>query len=476
MAESRLNKRKPVIKGYEKILEDDYVEAVQEGESIYGLCEIEGIRYPYQEDVLICSSQTVAELPGFSDENIRLIFAETFAELQKKWGAADYMGATCCSVTAWKNNNQITIWTANLGDSAAFLIVFDKNGKFREAKQLTELHDLASEAELNRFKQLNIKHKIRDRSGKIRNVPLNDYIQLTGRLPTGINVSRGFGDIDSEEYGFSHKPDIVKHEFNLNKGDKAFVIAACDGLTEEILPTAADIARVVSKHQNKPLEEIAEALVNAAFNEGSNIKDDNGETRWDCSTDNISTGIFIPGEQAASITVLDGHGGCYKGYNLKFMNYNAGKLTKNIAMAFYPALDVKIKMLTAIANLLMRMNAIRDSLPKKKDIDNLIRQIEVILNSDAPIISKFLSSMQTIDDAYMKEQKSYTRPSFRRKKNVLDFINKLDNADPKFQYARILKELKAIFPDAANRPLPRPVKPPQKAKREEKKPSRQKKK
>lgn len=286
-------KRQPNIENYtahKPYKEHDYVELRHEGGMTFGICEIEGIRYKEQEDAIILTTKEVAILPTLPPSIIHSAFKKTFSLIQETYGQVDYLGTTCCSVTAWldKRKGKIITWTANLGDSSAFLIIIDKTGKIQKAESLHPLHDTCG-------------------------ILNKDHRRLT----------RGFGDIHSEARGFSHHPDIFHAETPFFKDDEVWIVVACDGLTECNKVTANGIGQIISLNYDKSPENIAEALVNTAYHQGRG------------STDNISVGVFEVSEIPASLTVFDGHGGLYRGKKEELKGLRATLLVKNISEHFY---------------------------------------------------------------------------------------------------------------------------------------------
>ena len=331
---------KPLIEGYEKKKEADFHETRNDGQNKYGLCEIEGIRYEFQEDAMATSSdQGVAALPQLTDEQIEASYNSTFEELQTTFGQQQTSGATCCSASAWINeHNEVTTWTANLGDSAAYLVIIKPDGK-SETIELNKLHNPGAQDELERLKSISMT----DRATR-KQISVEEYVQKDldkggqGRLPGSLAVSRAFGDQDSENYGLSHKPEIKKQTFKLERGDTAFLIVACDGLTEKALKSA-DLGPIVAENHEKSQDKIAEALVNAAYNKGTKTKGADGTVDYSGSTDNISCGIFQIGRNPGSITVLDGHGAIDVDSKTNQKYSPAAKLSKDIATNFYSTLQ-----------------------------------------------------------------------------------------------------------------------------------------
>jgi serine/threonine protein phosphatase PrpC len=338
-------KRKPKIIGnynkQQKNTNEDYVE-IKDGK--YGLCEIEGIGYNRQEDALITAPENMLEILRIMDDNaIKDSYLEAFEEIQKMKGNIDLMGTTCCSAAAWMepqigrgDNSKRNVKTliTNLGDSAAYLVVI-KNDSYH-TYELHSLHNPNTAKEQQRIAN----QAFKDENHKKR---VLDSIKREGKLPppSRLGVSRAFGDIDCEQDGVSHIPDIENNNITLDEGETAYLVCGCDGLVETALKPN-DLGRIVCQNRHKTLDLIAEALVNAAFNEGRNHQNPERLSQYvdEGSTDNISVGIFEVSEKAVlSITTLDGHGGLYSGNLPGYTDkYSAGQLSKEIGEIFYPTL------------------------------------------------------------------------------------------------------------------------------------------
>jgi serine/threonine protein phosphatase PrpC len=312
--------RKPEIKGYKSDeYFDDYVKEITDGDTKYGLCRImggiPGHQRDWQQDVMTTSSRDgVAIIKDVDDFWTEVAYREAFAEIQKNYANVAEKGTTCCLVTAWLKPNpnglhELTIWTANLGDSAAYLVLIDKDDNYATTL-LNTLHGPNSEEELARLKKIKTKY---DYLGK--KYQLIDYVTKKRRLPTSVNVFRGFGDCDSEPWGYIHDPEIKKHIYKLPQGTTAHIIVGSDGLVERG-QNFHNLGKIVHRNKGQSPGKTAETMVDAAYHEGV-----------EGSTDNTSAGIFEVNTTPASMTVFDGHG------------YGAEELTPAISKIFYSTLQ-----------------------------------------------------------------------------------------------------------------------------------------
>lgn len=112
------------------------------------------------------------------------------------------------------------VCTANVGDSNVFVAIMSPKEPFVTVRRLTqELHSVGAAKESARIKAAG--HNVSYFPG--------DVPRLDGKLA----LSRSMGDEHSEYKGF-HDPDIYIDTIDIPPGGKAFVINACDGLTEAI--------------------------------------------------------------------------------------------------------------------------------------------------------------------------------------------------------------------------------------------------
>lgn len=263
-----------------------------------GLVELWGHRET-QEDSYALGQIKAADFTALSSDTIKKIHADTVAFLSEWILLSDitlreYMGknesisgSTQCSVLIAKNK----IYTTSLGDSAAYLCCLDQNANVSEFRRLnTLLHNPSSAEEALRITQQS--------KNSTNNAIINN--RLNGQLA----VSRSYGDAYFERYGLSHEPDVYIDDVVIPEGGKAFVVVACDGLTECYARTErpvlseSDIAELINMNQYENVSNIAKVLAERAKARGS--------------MDNISVAVTQIDPQAVDakyIAIFDGHGG-----------------------------------------------------------------------------------------------------------------------------------------------------------------------
>ncbi|MDR3476467.1 MAG: PP2C family serine/threonine-protein phosphatase [Gammaproteobacteria bacterium] len=193
-------------------------------------------------------------------------------------------GATLCATVLCGN----ILYNANVGDSESFLVIKDKDNNITTFERLNiELHDL-NDSNVDKLRRQGLKINS-------SNLYANDH-----RLPypdgqDGVNMYRAMGDLIFEHAGMSHKADIRMREVFIPEGGSAFVINACDGLTEAM--THEQLKKVLSDNKNKNLDKLALLLANAAYRSGS--------------SDNISVLVtpVTPGAPPKYLAIFDGHAG-----------------------------------------------------------------------------------------------------------------------------------------------------------------------
>jgi serine/threonine protein phosphatase PrpC len=296
----------------------DYVQLLRAAGAKVGLCEIQG-RRPSQEDSLQVGIRETRDFPALSMVEQNEVLTRTFAQLQKQFGQVKTTGSTCCAVTAWINaeTNSLQVVTASAGDSCAYLIIIDEAlESVVQAKRLNELHNPDPHINYSEFERV---AAIAEPTRFENHGPL----RLNGELA----VTRGFGDKYYEKFGLLHTPEISAMHKTLSATQKAFIVLACDGLTEERVVinnrgqhvqkaalSVDGIANIVNTMRRKrPLDQIAEHLVDSAYVNGSH--------------DNISVAVFYVTATPTSAVICDGHN---------------GEISKDIGENFYPTLQRNI--------------------------------------------------------------------------------------------------------------------------------------
>ena len=247
----------------------------ESGKINIGLAHIKGHR-PSQEDEMKCSVNAVQLFKSLSYATRKLVLVRTFKELQEKYGQTEE-GSTACIATCWTDEKKtLHVTTANLGDSAAYLVITNR-WKSSKVKRLNELHKPTTPSE----------------KARLDKEKANVFFE---RLDGVLAVSRAFGDQAFEKNGLSHIPEVADCEIQLSAGQQAFVLVACDGLDSLSLKMLGDI---IAKNRNKTPAVIANTLIDKALAANS--------------LDNISVACIpisdLPANTPVSAAVFDGHGG-----------------------------------------------------------------------------------------------------------------------------------------------------------------------
>ncbi len=272
--------------------ENDYCEQ--------GVCEVVGLR-PTQEDVVVR-----AKLAGFNTltpETQKRVMTEAVAEMQVSHGNHPFTGSTACMTVSWmeeKDGKRVVKYcNANVGDSVSFLVVLDANNKIVTKKQINTIHRTPDD-------------------------------KPCGNLQ---NLNRTIGDTDSERAGLKHTPEIVTGEIALAKGQRAFIITACDGLTEAMDRLYLEAYRGAHDGKGEYCDIVAKWVKEAAKSKPFGINLESyiafklvGNALFN-SGDNISV---IAREVTSATTsdldaVFDGHGGKEVSYAL---GQNAEKILR----------------------------------------------------------------------------------------------------------------------------------------------------
>lgn len=255
----------------------------------YGLsiAEIQGRRASQEDRGVLGVFSSYSQI--ISAAEYKSILADTAAILQNTIATTGFgrnQGSTMCAVLI----DHQDIYTANLGDSTAYLCVLDANGKITRFDRMnTLLHNPSMPGE---------KERIQLAQGQIYEGKLVKIHYGMFGYTDMLALSRGLGDCDFESSGLTHNPDIYFNIADIPEGGKAFVIVACDGLTENNNLTYEDIKIIIETNHDLPLDELAKKLAYGAYYNGSG--------------DNISVAIANITKQDTQqryVAIFDGHGG-----------------------------------------------------------------------------------------------------------------------------------------------------------------------
>lgn len=325
-----------------------------------------------------------------SQEEIESAIKSTLEELSEKIKQNKFRDGSTFNMSLFIGN---TVYNANVGDSEAFLVIRDKEKKLVSFERLNkETHDI-NDDNVERLKKegFNIvtQHYLSNNKKITENAPIPQGVSVTyndHRLEStfGLNMYRSMGDTVFESSGLVHTPDISMTTVNIPPGGDAFVINACDGLTETI---DADQERSL-------LKQIIEG------NPGLSISDlIAGLATWaeqSGSMDNISLSgtMILPNAVPRYMAVCDGHGGTQVAEYLS-ENFHA-KFVKHCGLQMgFNALNEEQRV-----GYMINYNEVKRLLDESNQIDpryNLDMMFEIISNH-------FINTLQEQKDPQEKSQ------------------------------------------------------------------------
>lgn len=251
-----------------------------------GVYEARGKRST-QEDRVIFDTIKDFDIPF---EEQKSLLKETFAVMQEK----NCKELDCGSTAIVSVIDQDKIVTASIGDSTAYILIFNKDGSFARAERLnTILH----KADLNTAEGLRAKVIAEKKNKRIPELNSNNE----WRLGDSLGVSRAIGDTGSEDFGLSHEPDVYETTYQLPPNGYGFVVAACDGLTERM--SENELYNFIQLNQALEPHELAKVLVEKAIEKGSGDNVSVIVTPLNHSSENQKS------KTKKIIAVTDGHGG-----------------------------------------------------------------------------------------------------------------------------------------------------------------------
>lgn len=256
-----------------------------------GMVETIGKRQE-QQDALIAF--TLPQFKELDENNRKKALQDTVDEMQKTHGYYEDQGSTLCGTITWKEKNKLIAYTTNLGDSTAYVVILDEEGNLKNCERLNKLHNYQNKEELTRVEKAK-------------------GFFFKEKLAALLSVSRAIADTKFEKVGLSHETETTNKTFDLSEGDQAFIIVACDGMTEgeEQGLQTEDIGTLVSldvKRQLHP-EKIADNLRKAAQSETVRLGGTETPPRSKYpSKDNISIAVMSVNTTPTGAFVFDGHG------------------------------------------------------------------------------------------------------------------------------------------------------------------------
>lgn len=254
--------------------------------------------------------------------------SSTIRELQSRtsWRFEE-SGSTACSVVA---ENAETLHVCHIGDSSAFLVIADKDGKTLPLKLEAGVISENTQATCDRFISLNKPHKPEIAAGQNKKFtekerklyPESYYIVAGGGCVTQkekgaslrtngcVNMSRALGSLntyclfENRESSLFHSPSIEHFRIRWSedwekRGLKAYVILVTDGVTDAYEFSAEKLADTVGKHAPSSLAT-------------NGIVSDLLQLGVDGSSDNVTACCMVLSphfSKPRSAIVADGHGG-----------------------------------------------------------------------------------------------------------------------------------------------------------------------
>jgi serine/threonine protein phosphatase PrpC len=312
-----------------EIQSTDYLKVSHMGDLAAILCEVQGLRDEQQDDLQYCKIEennkiynAVEGIDQLSLEEAEEVLTgsidtmEKICEDNKENIDIDDSGCTANSTVAFLKNGILHIYNVNVGDSISFYVILDKEGQLVESQLInTNLHKPTDPEE---------KKRIESAGGRV----------VQGRINCNINISRTLCDRYFEPFGLIHKPDFKYIPKELKPGQKAFIVTACDGLTERDYLDAKKIGEVLSTCKDN-LNIVSRELISSAYRNGRG------------SHDNISTGVFEVTTTPQALAVFDGHG------------RDGQKVSAKVGKAFFP--DVR----ASIGKKLYKQLEVTNSVPKQ---------------------------------------------------------------------------------------------------------------
>jgi len=265
-------------------------------------------RYNLQQDTVSVISAEDSFFTASSRERMKK-YTNAFKEAQDecnalKGGSCGLVAGACFA----RDKRTINVHTANMGDSTAFLVVYDENGRINREKSrmLNALHEYGNSAEIKRV----------ENAGGVFELE-----RLSGSLACSRSIESASSVRDHRLKGLGTEPEYLEHRVRLDEGEKAMLIVSCDGMLEgpfKFNPEMYGISYDTStkegrnKYRDIAVDWMQSALTRDEILEGdprlisSKLMQKSAET----STDNISIMVqeLSPERPPILIAVFDGHG------------------------------------------------------------------------------------------------------------------------------------------------------------------------
>gem|GEM_PF-2736271 len=243
------------------------------------IAEFKGSRYRQEDQFTV---ESIPEFNFLSDNQKIPVLKDAINVIEEEMQNSELGtmkgGSTLCTVVM----SGKSLYTANVGDSTAILVVRNHLKEITEFKLLNQV--------LHYIGYYNVEF-LRSKGVAVSRTQLR-MIDENG--DPSINIYRAMGDFELISSGLSSKPDMYVDNVIIPENGDAFVINACDGLTESL--TLIQLKLFLKQNKQTALEELPLLLTNYAYHCGSN--------------DNVTV-IITPIEEnkAKLIAVFDGHSG-----------------------------------------------------------------------------------------------------------------------------------------------------------------------
>lgn len=218
--------------------EKDYI--ASEDKTGSGIAELWGQREgAKQEDRIVVKEiekleEVFKELNLTEEEKQKFIqttLTETFATLQADLPSdIANAGSTAAANIIYRNK----VYNASLGDADTFVVIIDAAGNPRVSRVNKVHHTPTEPEEKKRLEKAGIRFvKETEMMQAIIDDPDHGLV-VDGRLGGVLNISGAIGDKAEEEHGLTHVPDLYIDApvIQPGKGERVFVITACDGMAD----------------------------------------------------------------------------------------------------------------------------------------------------------------------------------------------------------------------------------------------------
>lgn len=286
--------------------------------SSYGGAELKGIRKSQEDRMLgylLIEDNVTDALCSLTPNVQQALIKASFQTMQEKLKTElsdeiRYQGSTAMVALIMPAQNRVL--SASLGDSQIFAAKLAPDNTLISVRELNTTHVPDSPQERLRI----------EKAAKEKGKSYHHYVK-NERLGGTLAVSAAFGDLAYDQFGIRRVPELRDETFDLEDGEKLWIITACDGLTEKNLISYEEIGCIVAKNHEQTPGTIAATLAQAAIDAGST---DNVSVQVTCITQNKSASMQHP----LLLCVFDGHGGCLVSETLQkhFINVFLSKLSE----------------------------------------------------------------------------------------------------------------------------------------------------